>query len=60
MSKIAQKNAWSRDYVGIIDIIDECCGPESEGLFKASTLQMIKWYMKAVVIGCLVMLQACN
>lgn len=60
LSKIAQKNNWDRDHVGIIDLIDECCENGSHSWLSPRMMNLIKWYLKSVVISTLILLLACN
>lgn len=60
LSTIAQKNSWQRDHVGLIDLIDECCEPNSNSMLGGRMLVCIKWYLKLVAITTLVGLLACN
>lgn len=60
LSTIARKNNSSRDYVGLMDLIDECCSQESTRFMNPHMLYLVEMYLKIVVVSTLVMLQACN
>ena len=60
LSRIARKNNSSRDYVGLMDLIDECCSEESTRFMNPRMLYLVEIYLKIVVVSTLVMLQACN
>lgn len=49
-----------RSYVGLIDLIEECCGSNSVGLFTRNQMLVAEVYLKFVAIATLVMLLASN
>ena len=57
-STIAQGR--ERNYVGLMDLIEECCGPESVGIHSSMLMFVTKIYLKFVTVSTLVMLLASN
>ena len=49
-----------QNYVGLIDLIEECCGQSSANLFGARWMFGVEIYLKFVAISSLVMLLASN
>ena len=56
----AARGIEGRDYVGLMDMIDECCGEGSVGLFNPYTISVTRVYLKFVLVSTLVMLLASN
>ena len=57
-STIARGN--ERNYVGLMDLIEECCGSNSVGLFDPTLMFVTKIYLKFVTVSTLIMLLASN
>ena len=49
-----------REYVGLMDLIEECCGSNSAGLFNPQLMFMTGIYLKFVTVSTLILLLASN
>lgn len=49
-----------RDYVGLMDLIEECCGQNSDGIHSKALMVASEVYLKFVTVSTLVMLLASN
>lgn len=46
--------------MGLMDLIEECCGPNSDGIHNKALMVVSEVYLKFVTVSTLVMLLASN